>query len=195
MRSMNRGCARTTVPKIHTSPFEDANESSRGLSPPDRPNAFCPSTPPSTKPSTSNAISCRAASSNSFVLMRSLHGGRAGLPIEPGQDRLLGDHSVNVSTPENQRTQDHELGFAAFDIRAPSTQNPVEASVWKRARKLGSTHRSMVERVAARVTNLIAFRSPIDLPPPTKWETLRHRTSTLCQTAPGLDPMVGHQPA
>jgi hypothetical protein len=65
-RSTIRGCRRIIGLKIHISPFDDESENSSGSSPLDPPNASCRSTPLSTTPSTSNAISFLAASSRRF---------------------------------------------------------------------------------------------------------------------------------
>jgi hypothetical protein len=109
----DQGTARTTVPKTHTNPFGSANESSNGSSPRDRPGASCRSTPPSTRPSTSNAPFCRAVSLNRFALTRSRFGSRAGLALDPDLHRTLDAAPVDVSKPTDvNKDVNNEGGYS-----------------------------------------------------------------------------------
>ena len=86
LRFTIRDCGRTIGLKTHTSRCGDESENSSGSNRRDQPNGSCRSMPPSTTPSTSNAIFCRAASSSSFELKRLLSGGAVGLPLKLGRD-------------------------------------------------------------------------------------------------------------
>ena len=57
---MSRACAKTTGPRIHTSPCDDESARCRASSRPDRPSAFSACTQPFTTRSTSNATSSLA---------------------------------------------------------------------------------------------------------------------------------------
>jgi hypothetical protein len=85
LRPTIRDCARTIGRRIPTSRFGGESESSSGSSHRDQPNGSCQSTPPSTTPSTRNAIFYPAASSRCFVPRRSLSGIKVGLPPEPAK--------------------------------------------------------------------------------------------------------------
>ncbi len=84
-------------------PDEDASENGNDSSHQGQPNGSCRSTPPSTTPSTSNAILCLAASSSSFALRRLLSGTKAGLSLNPDHARVVVTAAVNVSKPAQVR--------------------------------------------------------------------------------------------
>ena len=100
LRPTIRDCARTIGRRIPTSRFRGESENNSASSHRDQPNGSCQSTPPSTTPSTFNAIFYPATSSRCFVLRRSLSGIKVGMLPDLDHDRILANVPVNVSMPE-----------------------------------------------------------------------------------------------